>query len=113
MKTEGLTIQEAIIAFQENKCEAIQEVAGYVITTTLPDYALSLSAREILGTWKLINPVITPEPGEVWELDNKQYWMTLTYILDIYGATALFDMDTMIHNQNGWERVYPTVEEQP
>ena len=118
MKTKGLNIIEAVRALQDKKC---LEIASTDTGDRLEGSDLlktnDFTMAEILGTWTLVDPVITPQPGEVWEDQRQGIWWIfqnqrddLLYRQTQYGGNTRLTPE-IIHNQNGWRRVFPPVEE--
>ena len=113
MKTSGLSIQEAIRAVREGKATGMRsEVTGIGVHAFETAISLDFRITELLGTWELTNPVITPSPGEVWRRGGVE-----CYILDgcrrIWPDGGTVNMkkddspqDQMIHGQNDWTKVY-------
>jgi len=118
----GVTIIEAVRALHEGKCNRIKSLySGRIYWKNDSDLGLTkleFTKEEIIHTFHLLDFVITPEPGEVWEGDKKSScWI---YKDDDDNLRRIFTDGTgrvinentiqMIHNQNGWRRVFPPVE---
>jgi len=112
MKITGLSIQEAIKAVTDNKArgarrETIGDKRFCVFNNTVdPTYSMT----DILNTWELIDPLVTPSPGEVWKgKEGQEYFILELGKMSFFGTTGNYSSDVtsaMIHGQNGWTRVY-------
>lgn len=128
MKTERLNFWEAVKVLTNGECEAIESMetgSKHFFNPTINNedhllsyntgFSSSLSRKEILGKWKLVNPIIKPIAGEVWEHHGYLYWI----VRDAYGRIEAINtsgahfmiindinISDVQHNKHGWKIVW-------
>lgn len=125
---------EAAKALKEGKCEAIRDckaklyrfnVHGTFVRFYYNEPGVEcdawLGGDEILGEWELVDPVITPKAGEVWNLYGTIYFIydypdgLLRYVsesgrIEIIGKA---NQSAIQHGKDGWRLVWSPHREVP
>ena len=74
-------------------------------------YSIDLNPHTFLGEWELINEIIRPQPGDVWEKTDINKAQIFCFVLDdecmvdLDGTVFLIDI-TMIHGKNNWTQIF-------
>lgn len=121
MKTEGLNFLEAVKALANGECEAIESCEGFRYRFDLDIlegyhkeelnkfFDTYLDKTELLGEWKLVNPVIRPMAGEIWKRNGAIYFVyesTRKELLVINAYGNWYRIGDIQHNKNGWRLVW-------